>query len=68
MTYIKLEDGTICQTPYPDPIKVLTVEEAQQLIAEKEEQIKSIENEIAIMTQQKEALEAEILELTNLIQ
>lgn len=65
--YIKLEDGTICQTPEPDPTRVLTPEEAQEEIMRKEQEVVMYENEMTHLAERKEALQAEILELNNLI-
>jgi flagellar basal body rod protein FlgF len=67
MKYIKLEDGTIAEVATPDPRRVLTTEDALKIIEEKRQEVLMHEHQLTDITERKEALQAEILELNNLL-
>jgi hypothetical protein len=68
MAWIKLEDGTYAEQATPDPRRILTSEELQEELQRKQEEIAMYENEITHINQRKQDLEAEILEINNLLQ
>ena len=67
MAWIEIEEGVYGKEATPDPAKVLSTEEFQGEINRKQQEVSMYITEISNLTERKEALEAEIVEMQALI-
>jgi len=66
MSWIIVDDKFALEAT-PDPAKLLSAEEMAELLEQKQREVTMYESEITHLTTRKEAIEAEILEITELI-